>query len=86
VDRETTLQRALTHYGVDNQILQSVEELNELATDLMHYRKGKAPHRKVIEEIADVRIMCDQLAKIFGESLVAEAEEYKLERLNNRLS
>lgn len=81
-----TIQKAIDKYGVDAQILQAVEELNELAMDLMHYRKGKAAHRKVVEEIADVRIMTDQLRIIFGEDLTDDAQEYKLERLAKRLA
>lgn len=81
-----TIQKAIDKYGVDAQILQAVEELNELATALMHYRKGKISHKEVVEEIADVRIMMDQLRIIFGEDLTDDAQEYKLERLAKRLT
>lgn len=82
---QSTLKQAIDKYGVDAQILQAVEELNELATALMHYRKGKAAHKQVVEEIADCKIMCGQLRLIFGENLTDDAEDYKMERLAKRL-
>lgn len=46
--------------------------------------EAKAVLENVVEEMADVQIMLDQLRIIFGRS-TAEAEEYKLERLKKRL-
>lgn len=58
-------QEAIAKFGVDHQILKAVEELNELATALMHYREGKATDQQVMNEIADVQILFEQLELIF---------------------
>lgn len=61
-------------YGLENQILKCVEELSELQKELIKYilyRKGN-----VIEEMADVEIMLEQLRYIFDiEEVEIEAEK-----------
>jgi hypothetical protein len=58
---------AIEHYGKDAQILKAVEELNELAVELMHYRDGKCTEFDVRSELIDVLIMCEQMGLIFDE-------------------
>jgi len=55
--------RAIKCYGVKNQVLKAVEELNELSTSLLHWTFNK--ENNVLEEIADVEIMIEQLKIIF---------------------
>lgn len=59
-------QEAVNKFGADHQILKAVEELNELATALMHYREGKATINQVQDEIIDVSIILNQLEVILG--------------------
>lgn len=50
------------HYGVDTQSQQLVEEMAELTVALNKLRRGKASAvDNVIEEIADVEIMLEQI-------------------------
>lgn len=81
----TVLVKAIDHYGQDAQILKAVEECNELATSLMHYRSGKVEKEAVVQEIADVLVVANQLRLIFGPKETELAIEAKVERLASRM-
>lgn len=89
-ERRALLDRAITAYGAPAQMDMAVEEMAELTKALCKVKRvscaaeAKAVLKNVVEEMADVQIMLDQLRIIFGCS-TAEAEEYKLERLKKRL-
>lgn len=74
------LKTAVDKFGADKQIDKAIEECAELIVSLMHYRfaRENGSFRPVQEEIADVQLMCSQLAYIFGEP---EIQNYKLEKL-----
>ena len=80
------LKTALALYGTDQQILQAVEECSELQQALMHYRRGKIPHAAVVDEIADVMFMAQQMRLVFGPRLVDDAVAHKIERLGKRVA
>ena len=88
--RRALLDRAITTYGALAQMDMAVEEMAELTKALCKIKRAQAGCEvtaaigNVVEEMADVQIMLDQLRIIFGRS-TAEAEEYKLERLKKRL-
>ena len=77
-------QAALKFYGEDAQILKTIEELNEFAVVLMHYRDKKTTGIDVENELAVVIIMCDQMCILFG-SHMKTALEMKLARLDKRI-
>lgn len=87
-ERRALLDRAITTYGAPAQMDMAVEEMAELTKALCKVKRvscaaeAKAVLENVVEEMADVQIMLDQLRIIFGR---AAAEEAKLERLKNRL-
>lgn len=89
-ERRALLDRAITAYGAPAQMDMAVEEMAELTKALCKVKRvscaaeAKAVLENVVEEMADVQIMLDQLRIIFGRS-TAEVEEAKLERLKNRL-
>ena len=89
-ERRALLDRAITAYGAPAQMDMAVEEMAELTKALCKVKRvscaaeAKAVLENVVEEMADVQIMLDQLRIIFDRS-TAEAEEYKLERLKKRL-
>lgn len=89
-ERRALLDRAITAYGAPAQMDMAVEEMAELTKALCKVKRvscaaeAKAVLENVVEEMADVQIMLDQLRIIFGRS-TAEAKEYKLERLKKRL-
>ena len=78
--------RALVHYGIQRQTIKALEELSELSTILHHWMDKRADAREVVEEIADVWIMVEQLREHFGPATVDAAIAYKLERLAKRMA
>ena len=76
-----TNRTALSFYGNDNQIIIALEELAELQTSLLHYKRGKVSKLDVITEIADVKICLNQLQMIFGQVEVKKEIDKKMLRL-----
>ena len=80
--REKILRAAIERYGRGTQQFKAIEELSELIRALARYDDAE----NVAEEMADVRIMLDQLEIIFGNgSKVAAWEVKKLHRLDQRV-
>ncbi|HIT95536.1 MAG TPA: hypothetical protein IAC45_00460 [Candidatus Aphodousia faecavium] len=94
---ETKIQRIFKHYGEQSQLLKTQEELQELngaIQKLVNLNKHKVDarssfyHRErdflkdhVAEELADVRILLDQITFGLGiEKRCAEWREFKLNR------
>lgn len=77
--------KALDEYGFDAQSSQAQEECRELDESLLFYHEHSYPESSVVTEIADVIIMCHQLALHFGIEEVNKEIEYKMGRLNDRI-
>ena len=77
----------LEHYGRVNQIVKAIEELGELQHELCKAIAGNLDMKHLVEEIADVEIMLEQIVKMFGVDRwdVARAFEDKLVRTYVRL-
>ena len=90
-ERRSLLERAITTYGAPAQMDMAVEEMAELTKALCKIKRAQAGCEvtaaigNVIEEMADVQIMLDQLRIIFGRS-TAEIEEDKLRRMLRRIN
>lgn len=90
-ERRALLDRAITAYGAPAQMDMAVEEMAELTKALCKVKRvscaaeAKAVLENVVEEMADVQIMLDQLRIIFHRS-TEEVEEAKLERLKTVLT
>ena len=83
---------AIRRWGPISQIIKAIEEMGELQQALAKYlnapeaktlEEAEAGVRPVREEMADVSIMLNQLALIFGSA--DEEEARKLQRLADRL-
>lgn len=73
-------------WGDEAQILMAVEEMSELTQVLLHHirKNRKVTYTEIASEIADVRIMMEQLIEIFSiYGKVIDAEEEKLGKLSN---
>ena len=57
---------ALAKWGFEAQVLMAVEEAAELQQALLHYLREKVLASDVVDEIADMIIMCRQMQNIFG--------------------
>lgn len=91
--RQELLQAAVTAWGVEAQVMMAVEEMAELTQALSKAYRGKeGAVYNLLEEVADVRIMLDQLVLIFEPMANVKAtfatrlaEDAKLTRLAFRL-
>lgn len=86
IDQESLYRKAITCYGFPAQAAMAVEECSELTNAICKFRRGRVSDDDIITEIADVMIMCEQLASYFGKDKVALEKKKKLERLEERLS
>ena len=83
--------RAINTYGEQPQVDMAIEEMSELTKAILKYRRAENKNKNeaeylednIIEEIADVQIMLDQMRIIFGDT--SSQEEYKLNRLWARM-
>ena len=79
------------YFGEKNQLIKAIEELSELQKELCKVVLTpdltiKATN-EVIDELADVEIMCAQLRHIFGiYDQVDERKVFKIERLVKRIN
>lgn len=79
-DREIAiLEGAIKKWGYRLQVIVAIEELSELQKELTKWLRGKSTNDGLMEEMADVSIMLNQLQLIFGDP--TEQEIAKLERL-----
>ncbi len=77
---------AFNVWGAHAQELMAVEEMSELTQALSKHFRGKTDLVNIVEEIADVRIMLEQLEMLFDCSAAVQgAMDYKIERLHERL-
>lgn len=86
MNNKELLRKAIYYFGVEHQKHKAKEEMHELGEALEREIDGRCTNEDVITEIADVTIMCQQLALIYGEGLVEAEIERKLERLCSRIS
>ena len=85
------IEQVTSHFGEKNQLIKAIEEMSELQKELC--KVVLTPHLtikptdEVIDELADVEIMCAQLRHIFGISeQVYERKTFKIERLVKRIN
>ena len=79
--------KAVEKWGETSQILMAIEEMSELTTELCHYLRDQDNFHEIDEEMADVRIMLDQLTKVIfnNEKRVKLIKLGKLQRLMEKL-
>lgn len=85
------IKQVIDKYGVDAQVDMVIEECSELQKALLKYRRNPQEHEynNVLEEVADVEIMLEQLRFIMGKGAWIKIETFKvekLERLYNKLN
>jgi NTP pyrophosphatase (non-canonical NTP hydrolase) len=82
---QTVLQEALDTWGFDAQLMMVIEESGELVQAAAKFLGGRERSSKgLIEELADMSLMIDQMRLQWGEEIDA-ARNYKLNRLAQRL-
>ena len=84
-EKEELYLKAIDTWGQMPQINMVNEECGELITSLARYLRGRDTADDVITEIADVSIMMEQMAVLFGKEQFEKEKERKLQRLKERL-
>lgn len=75
----------VTSFGREAQKAMAMEECSELINALCKEKRGRVTDKDIITEIADVQIMCNQLALIYGKDKVRDEKARKERRLFSRL-
>ena len=77
---------ALSTYGAQAQTMMVMEEMAELQKELCKHARGKENRAQIAEEIADVKIMLEQMIILHNcKDMVGMQMERKLQRLKERL-
>jgi len=68
MDDEELFKECVNHWGTTSQILMVIEELSELIVELCHSLRANKPFNieQITEELADAKLMLDQLQFIFN--------------------
>ena len=85
-NRRRIYEKALVKYGIENQLWMVTEECGELLNAIGKMRRERVTREEVITELADVTIMCEQIAQYLGYDDYTKEMERKLERLKERLA
>ena len=85
IETRELYERAVKKWGYHTQMMVAIEECAELIVALnKFFRDGHQQHR-VLEGIADVEIMMEQLRLMFDENEINGYRKDKLARLKRRL-
>lgn len=85
-------EQVIEHFGIQNQVIVAIEELAELQKELTKFLRADNEEYgaiydedQIIEEIADVLIMIQQLMSIFevGQEIIDKMIDLKLARLKD---
>lgn len=86
IDKLEIYNRALEKYGFSAQRMMLVEECGELLNAIAKQCRNRATKEDIITELADVHIMVEQMAFIFGWDDFVEEKMRKLIRLDERMA
>ena len=82
---DNIFKQAVNTFGADHQIGMLHEEVGELLAAINQYARGRVKKDAVVTEIADVMIMCEQMAEIFGREETEAEKKRKIQRLAEKL-
>lgn len=77
----------LDSWGFDSQSMLAIEEMSELTKEICKMKRKRSDFKEedMIEEIADVLNMVEQLEYFFGEEKVEKVRDEKIKRTQNCL-
>ena len=81
------LRNIAEHYGLRKQMRQTVEEMAELTQVICKAERYDLDTVRdhLVEEVADVSIMIDQLEYLLGDSRIAQIKAEKIDRQKRRI-
>lgn len=80
------LKKIIDYYGEEKQMIKAIEEMSELQKELCKTLIGKENRDSLIEEIADVQIMLDQLKLIVSDIELKTIMQNKIDRTIERIN
>lgn len=83
--RKALYSQVISKWGIDAQLWMVTEECSELLNAIAKYKRGRVLPSAILEELADVFIMVEQMANYFGEAEFVRIKEAKLQRLLSRV-
>lgn len=85
MEAQEIYRKLIEKFGEEKQTIIAIEELSELQKALCKCLRGQGNFDNVVEEIADVQIMLEQLEMIFDcDLLVINEIDKKLQRTEER--
>lgn len=79
------LEDIVAEFGVEPQVEMAIEEMAELTVALQHDKRGRGGSQAITEEIADVILICQQLASIYGWDEVHSEIDFKFRQCDHRV-
>lgn len=80
------LTEVIEFYGADMQLNICIEEMSELIKELCKAKRGNPDMNHIAEEMADVKIIMEQLSLIYNNAEdVSKWYQKKIDRLDKRL-
>lgn len=85
--KERVYSKAIVKYGMKTQLTVVIEEMAELQKEISKHIRGIGEKANLIEEIADVEIMLEQLKMMYciNDFDVESIKDLKIDRLEKRL-
>lgn len=77
--------QVISKWGIDAQLWMTIEECSKLSNAIAKYKRGRDTPDAILEELADVSIMVEQIACYFCENRFIHFKEAKLQRLLERV-
>ena len=84
-ERIELYRKVLETWGVPNQVMMVMEETGEMLNALGKRHRNRATPMEIITELADVVILMEQMAVLYGWETYKAEKERKLERLKKKL-
>lgn len=78
--KQDIYKRAIQLWGASAQHNQLIEEMAELTVEICHLYRGRGSNLKIMEELADVEIMIEQIKTLYPS--IEKIKEKKLRRLD----
>jgi len=83
---EKLYEDCIEFWGFEKQAREAQEECAELIVSISHYLRGRnGASEKIIEELADVYLMLNQLIPYFGKDAVMDIVDLKSDRVRGKL-
>ncbi|MFP4218436.1 MAG: hypothetical protein ACLFR6_06320 [Salinarchaeum sp.] len=84
-DREDLYAKAQIRWTHEAQLAKAAEEFAELAAVVSRWQNDQTTAEEILDEMADAKIMLEQLETVFTDEAVDTAFNRKLTELKNRL-